>query len=168
MQIELGSIVEGKVTSITNFGAFIELPNNQTGLVHISEISSSFVKSVSDHLQEGQVVKVKVIDLGRNGKLGLSIKQAQPVTQSEPKKYEKKKSYNNQDRPRYPQGERNNNHNNTRPNRRKEVPEPKTPEQIEQEKFENMMSKFKKVSDENISTLKRNDRNKQRRPGNIR
>ena len=60
MQLEVGSIVEGKVTGITKFGAFVELPDGKVGLVHISEVSTSFVKEIKDHLTEGQSVKVKV------------------------------------------------------------------------------------------------------------
>lgn len=59
MQIEVGAILEGKVTSITKFGAFVELPENKTGMVHISEVSTGFVKEITDYLQENQIVKVK-------------------------------------------------------------------------------------------------------------
>ena len=61
MGIEVGSILDGKVTGITNFGAFVSLPGNRSGLVHISEIAYSYVNDVHDHLAEGQEVKVKVI-----------------------------------------------------------------------------------------------------------
>ena len=61
MQIEVGAILEGKVTSITKFGAFVELPENKTGMVHISEVSTGFVKEITDYLQENQIVKVKMV-----------------------------------------------------------------------------------------------------------
>ena len=78
MQIEVGTIVEGKVTSITKFGAFLSLPSGKSGLVHISEVSSSYVNDVSEHLSMGQTVNVKVIDISQDGKINLSIKKAQP------------------------------------------------------------------------------------------
>ncbi len=78
MSIEVGSIVEGVVTGITNFGAFIELPGGQTGLVHISEVADSYVRDVKDYLKDKDRVKVKVIAVDK-GKIGLSIKQAKPI-----------------------------------------------------------------------------------------
>lgn len=75
MAIELGSKLEGKVTGITNFGAFVLLPDGETGLVHISEISDTYVKDIHDHLKVNDQVKVKVINV-ENGKIGLSIRQA--------------------------------------------------------------------------------------------
>jgi S1 RNA binding domain protein len=74
MAIEVGSILEGKVTGITNFGAFVQLDGGVTGLVHISEVADAYVKDIKDYLQESQMVKVKVINVS-NGKVGLSIKQ---------------------------------------------------------------------------------------------
>ncbi|MDI9441849.1 MAG: S1 RNA-binding domain-containing protein [Firmicutes bacterium] len=77
MSIDVGSIVEGKVTGITNFGAFVELSNGQTGLVHISEVADAYVKDIKDYVNENDTVKVKVINVS-DGKIGLSIKQANP------------------------------------------------------------------------------------------
>jgi S1 RNA binding domain protein len=77
MSLAVGQIVEGKVTGITNFGAFVELPNGQTGLVHISEVAEEYVKDVNHFLKQGDLVKVKVLALDK-GKIGLSIRQAQP------------------------------------------------------------------------------------------
>lgn len=76
MAIEVGSKLEGKVTGITHFGAFVELPEGQTGLVHISEIADNYVKDVNDHLKLADKVLVKVINVDKDGKIGLSIKQA--------------------------------------------------------------------------------------------
>ena len=76
MQLEVGAIFEGKVTGITKFGAFVALPAGGNGLVHISEIASSYVNDVHDCLAEGQLVKVKVIGIGDGGKVNLSIKKA--------------------------------------------------------------------------------------------
>ncbi|MFW6238288.1 MAG: S1 RNA-binding domain-containing protein [Halanaerobiales bacterium] len=75
MSIEVGSTVEGKVTGITNFGAFVELPGGNTGLVHISEVANTYVKDITNYLQEDEEVKVKVINIDDDGKIGLSIKQ---------------------------------------------------------------------------------------------
>lgn len=74
--IEVGAKLEGKVTGITHFGAFVELPGSVTGLVHISEIADSYVKDVKDHLKLEDVVTVKVINVDKDGKIGLSIKKA--------------------------------------------------------------------------------------------
>lgn len=73
-----GAILEGKVQGITNFGAFIELPGGMVGLVHISEIANTYVKNVKDFIQEGETVKVKVLNIAGK-KIGLSIKQANPA-----------------------------------------------------------------------------------------
>ena len=83
MELTVGAIVEGKVKSITNFGAFIALPENKTGLVHISEVANTFVSDVRQHLTEGQDVKVMVISLD-NGKINLSIKrlEARPAREN--------------------------------------------------------------------------------------
>ncbi len=82
MSIELGSKLEGKVTGITHFGAFILLPGGETGLVHISEIADSYVRDINEHLKVNDPVTVKVINVD-NGKIGLSIRQAvdNPVPQ---------------------------------------------------------------------------------------
>ncbi len=78
MGFEVGSILEGKVTGITKFGAFVSLPGNRSGLVHISEIAYSYVNDVHDHLTEGQTVKVKVIGIDESNRINLSIKQTAP------------------------------------------------------------------------------------------
>ena len=76
--VSIGDIVEGKVVSIMPFGAFIEWDKNESGLVHISEVSNNYVKDINDHLKKGQLVKAKVIKIDDNGKISLSIKQATP------------------------------------------------------------------------------------------
>ncbi len=75
MSIEVGETVEGKVTGITNFGAFVELPTGDTGLVHISEVANTYVKDITNYLKEDEKIKVKVINIDDDGKIGLSIKQ---------------------------------------------------------------------------------------------
>jgi len=76
MPVEVGKVVEGKVSGITNFGAFVQLPDGKTGLVHISEIAEEYVKDINAHLKENQAVKVKVMSVEPNGKISLSIKKA--------------------------------------------------------------------------------------------
>lgn len=78
MTLTVGSIVEGVVTGITKFGAFVQLPGGATGLVHISEVADTYVKDVKDFLHEQDKVRVKVIHIDEKGKIGLSIKQADP------------------------------------------------------------------------------------------
>ena len=82
MELTTGAILDGKVKSITNFGAFIALPENKTGLVHISEVANAFVSDVRQHLTEGQDVKVMVIGT-EAGKINLSIKRLEPKPQRE-------------------------------------------------------------------------------------
>ena len=77
-KLEVGAIFEGKVTGITKFGAFIALPGGRSGLVHISEVAPTFVNDVHDFLAEGQEVSVKILAITPEGKINLSIKQAQP------------------------------------------------------------------------------------------
>lgn len=76
MEFGVGSVLDGKVTGITKFGAFVSLPGGKSGLVHISEIAYTYVNDVHDHLQEGQEVKVKVIGIDENNRINLSIKKA--------------------------------------------------------------------------------------------
>ena len=75
--VKTGDVLEGVVKSITNFGAFIQLPDGETGLVHISEVANSYVKDINDYLQKDDQVKVKVLSIDDNGKIALSIKQAE-------------------------------------------------------------------------------------------
>lgn len=87
MSLEVGSVVDGKVSKIMPFGAFVSLPGRKSGLVHISEVARDYVENISDHLKEGDDVKVKVIKIDDAGKISLSIKQA-----LEPRKRAEKKS----------------------------------------------------------------------------
>ena len=77
MEIEVGAVLEGTVTSIAKFGAFVSLPERRSGLVHISEIAAAYVADVNDFLQVGQTVKVKVLAITPEGKINLSIKRAE-------------------------------------------------------------------------------------------
>ena len=78
MELAVGTIISGKVTAITKFGAFVSLPGGKSGLVHISEVAAAFVSDVHDYLTEGQEVTVKILSVSPEGKINLSIKQAQP------------------------------------------------------------------------------------------
>ena len=82
MELTVGAILDGKVKSITNFGAFISLPENKTGLVHISEVANTYVSDIRQHLTEGQDVKVVVIS-AEPGKINLSIKRLEAKPQQE-------------------------------------------------------------------------------------
>jgi S1 RNA binding domain protein len=140
LTIEIGSKVQGKVTGITNFGAFVELPDGTTGLVHISEVANSYVKDVNDHLKVGDQIEVKVIS-EKDGKIALSIKKAidRPEGQSS--------AYSN----RPPQQGRVD--RNSKGFRSKGNFKPK-------ENFEDKMARFLKTSEENLSSLKRNTETK--------
>lgn len=144
MQLEVGSIIEGKITGITKFGAFVELPTGKTGMVHISEVSSSYVREISDHLAENQMVRVKVLSISPDGKVSLSIKKCQDAQQAgeQPAAH-----YQQQDR-RPPQ---------RRPASRDQGWRGFKQTSSENMSFEDMMAKFKQTSDDKMSDLKRNN-----------
>lgn len=77
MELKVGTLLEGKVKTITKFGAFVTLPENQTGMVHISEVANCYVSDIQEHLTQGQTVKVKVMSIDEAGKISLSIKRAE-------------------------------------------------------------------------------------------
>ena len=86
MELEIGSISEGRVTAITKFGAFVSLSAGKTGLVHISEVAHSYVNDIRDHLKEGQEVRVRVLSVGKDGRVNLSIKKAGSPPDPRPEK----------------------------------------------------------------------------------
>lgn len=99
MSVEVGSKVKGKVTGIKNFGAFVQLPGGKTGLVHISEVADQYVEDINEHLSVGEEIEVKVLSVGDDGKISLSIKKAKeqkpkpkPRKESSPEDFEKKLS----------------------------------------------------------------------------
>ena len=165
MPHEVGSIIEGKVTGITKFGAFIELDDGAVGMVHISEISHAYVSDISEYLKEGQVVKVKVLSVGDNGKISLSIKRALPQEGSASFKRERGERAGSASAGGRPQqgGRQNNfrarNGNNT--HRRfydqKSIQQARGPAS-----FEDMLAKFMSSSDEKFSDMKQPER--RRRP----
>ena len=134
-EIKTGEILEGKVTGITAFGAFVELPNGGKGMIHISEVAPTYVKEIRDHLTEGQTVTVKVVNIDEKGKIGLSIKKALAPAAAPPP-----------------------------PRRRENTPPPAParpgpggwqPKPSGDKSFEDLMAQFKQQSDEKISDLKR-------------
>lgn len=139
--MEVGSIVQGKITGIAAFGAFVELDGGQTGLVHISEVASEYVEDISQHLKKGQTVKVKVLSIDPNGKISLSIKKAQS---DETKK--RRQSTPRQAAPR-----------SNRPPEEFDFMHKKDTASLS---FEDKLMKFKQDSDEKIQDLKRNTEGK--------
>ena len=132
MTIEVGSKLKGKVSGITHFGAFVELPDGITGLVHISEVADNYVKDINDHLSVGDEVEVKVINVNSDGKIGLSIKKAK-------------------DQPPKP---------NRRPDRPKGKGGKPRRQNNEFVTFEDKLSHFLKDSEDRLSTLKRQTESK--------
>lgn len=130
MQVEPGTIIEGKVTGITPFGAFVSFGDGKTGLVHISEIALEYVKNIRDHLKENDMIKAKVLSVDASGKISLSIKQAileeraaaRKNAQNQPPKKPDDIDWSKKSRP---------------------------------ANFEDMMAKFKQDSDEKLSDMKK-------------
>ena len=91
MSLEVGNKVEGKITGLAKFGAFIDLGNNKTGLVHISEVSDKFVEDINDELKVGQVVTVQILSIDDNGKIALSMRNREK--EAEEKKEQPKPEY---------------------------------------------------------------------------
>lgn len=136
MAIEVGEKVPGKVSGITNFGAFIDLGSNKSGLVHISQVSDGYVKNIHDVLEIGDEVTVKVLSIGNDGKIALSIRQAQAkLDQTE--KRPRTDYHNDQSHGHY--GSHSYNH---------------------RESFDDLMSGFLKESEDRLATLKRNTEGK--------
>ena len=134
MDLAVGQIVEGKITGITAFGVFIGFGDGKSGLVHISEVARSYVNDINDFVKVGDQVKAKILNIGDDGKISLSIKRA-----LEPEKKDQKVR---------------------RERRPVETPKPDnsfvwTPKKSESASFEEMMSRFKQTSDEKFSDLKR-------------
>ena len=141
MQIEVGQIVEGKVTGITNFGVFVDLGEGKSGLVHISEIAQTYVSDVKEFVKENDVVKMKVLNISDDGKISLSIKKAQePAPQPERERKSSGQKFNRSQR------------SEPQPSQPAPVWMPKKSESAS---FEDMMAKFKQTSDEKFSHLKK-------------
>ena len=165
MELTVGAILEGKIKSITNFGAFVALPENKTGMVHISEVANAYVSDIRQHLTEGQDVKVMVIGT-ENGKINLSIKRLEPKPQREntgrPQgnfrqggdRPQQRREGNSQDRPQNARPQ------DSRPQRAPIQPAaPKTADQLFEEKLKAFMSE----SDSKLSGIRADHRTKSRR-----
>lgn len=165
MQIAVGSICEGKVTGITKFGAFVDLGEGQTGMVHISEVAQSYVNEIKDHLKLEQVVKVKVISISEDGKISLSIKKAMPKPEFHKNDRNNRDFRNNRDSGRggrRPSGNfRNNNyrkndsHYQSKTGKNIDSFEFSSHKRRDNLSFEDMMSKFKQSSEDKMSDLKK-------------
>ena len=136
MEFKVGDIVEGRVTTITSFGVFADIGGGKSGMVHISEVAKNYVSDSKEHVKENDVVKMKILSIGDDGKISLSIKRALPP---------EKKNDDTQRRERKAAPAK------------AEIDSPDTgaPKKSEPASFEEMMSRFKQTSDEKFSDLKR-------------
>ena len=154
MELTVGAVLEGKVKSITNFGAFVALPENKTGMVHISEVANAYVSDIRAHLTEGQDVKVVVIG-NENGKINLSIKRLEPKPQRE--NAPRQNNFRSNDRaPRQEGGFQN------RPQRAAAPVQPAAPKTADQ-LFEEKLKAFMSESDTKLSSIRADHRTKSRR-----
>ena len=150
MDFKVGDIVEGKITTITSFGVFADIGGGKSGMVHISEVARNYVSDIKEHVKVNDTVKMKILTIGEDGKISLSIKRALPP--------EKK---------------------DDAPRRERKAAPPKaeidstytwTPKKSEPSSFEEMMNRFKQTSDEKFSDLKRKnpDANRTKRGSGVR
>ena len=164
MALSVGEIVNGKITGITNFGAFVETEDGSRGMIHISEVSRSYVEDIKAVLKVGQAVTTKVISISEDGKIALSIKQLEKPEEGQRENRKPRDNRNNKSRqkdaPRQP--------------RKKYEPAPPvtSPGDFEWQSssssgsFEDMMSKFKRTSEDKMSDLKRGESRGYSRRGN--
>ena len=135
MALEIGAIVEGKITGITKFGAFVELPEGKTGMVHISEIASTYVKEIRDFVTENQAVKVKLMAITPEGKINLSMKRAEETPNREATTHRRPPSANKRPQSGYDADFRSSQ---------------------QPQSFEEMLNRFKQTSDDKMLDIKRN------------
>ena len=153
MSLKVGAVVNGKVTGITNFGAFVELEDGSKGMIHISEVSRSYVEDIKSVLKIGQAVTAKVITVSPDGKIALSLKQLEPDEKG--KKPQKKPAPKPKQFKKY-----------------EPAPAVTSPGDFEWQasagggSFEDMMSKFKRTSEDKMSDLKRGESRGYSRRGN--
>ena len=158
MELTVGAILDGKVKSITNFGAFVALPENKTGMVHISEVANSYVSDIRQHLTEGQDVKVVVIG-NENGKINLSIKRLEPKPQRENAPRRENNNFRREGNA-APRRENTGAMGQNRPQKAPVQPAaPKTADQLFEEKLKAFMSE----SDTKLSSIRADHRTKSRR-----
>ncbi len=130
----MGQKVEGKITGLAKFGAFIDLGSNKTGLVHISEVSDKFVEDINDELNVGEIVTVKILSIGDDGKIALSMRDKEKEAQE---KREAQKSA---------------------PAKRQSKPSPSRPNSSRN--FDSLMDDFLKDSETRLSSLRKNTESK--------
>ena len=164
MELTVGAVLEGKVKSITNFGAFIALPENKTGMVHISEIANAYVSDIRQHLTEGQDVKVMVINLD-NGKVNLSIKRLEPKPQAAGRpNFRREGGEGRPERPDRGNFRRESNNQQQRPAPvRAAAPVPPPAPKTKDQQFEDMMKAFMSESDSKLSGMRADHRTKSHR-----
>ena len=163
MELTVGAVLEGKVKSITNFGAFIALPENKTGMVHISEIANAYVSDIRQHLTEGQDVKVMVINLD-NGKVNLSIKRLEPKPQNTGRpNFRRDGGEGRPERPDRGNFRRENNNQQRPAPVRAAAPVPPPAPKTKDQQFEDMMKAFMSESDSKLSGMRADHRTKSRR-----
>lgn len=163
---EVGSIVEGKVTGITKFGAFVELDDGSVGMVHISEISQTYVNDIAEHLKDQQQVKVKILSVNDDGKISLSIKKAAPPTPFVKRDNNKPGGFNNNNRTPAAGGASSGGYNRPQgtgaprqPFNRTVSTTPKGPAT-----FEDMLTKFMSSSEDKISDMKKTSSSRRGHP----
>ena len=173
MELTVGTVLEGKIKSITNFGAFVSLPENKTGMVHISEVANAYVSDIRTHLTEGQDVKVVVIG-NENGKINLSIKRLEPkpVRESAPRAGGNFRPAAPAGAPRREGGYQNREggyqnreggyQNQSRPQRPAAPVQPAAPKTADQ-LFEEKLKAFMSESDTKLSSMRADHRTKSRR-----
>ena len=152
MELTVGAVLEGKVKSITNFGAFVALPENRTGMVHISEVANAYVSDIRTFLTEGQDVKVVVIGT-ENGKINLSIKRLEARQQRTAEPREERPRSNNNFR----------GNGNAQPNRAPKAPTPPPAPKTADQLFEEKLKAFMSESDNKLSSMRADHRTKSRR-----
>ena len=157
MELTVGTVLEGKVKSITNFGAFVSLPENKTGMVHISEVANAYVSDIRAHLTEGQDVKVVVIG-NENGKINLSIKRLEPKQQREVPQQRREGNF----RPAGAPQQRRDNAQPQAPRAPKAPTPPPAPKSADQ-LFEEKLKAFMSESDTKLSGIRADHRAKSRR-----
>ncbi len=162
MEFTIGQILEGKVKSITNFGAFVALPEGKTGMVHISEIAHAYVSDIRQHLTEGQDVKVMVMAIDPAGKINLSIKRTMeaPAQQNQngPRRnFERRPQQDNREnRDRRPQQDRprQDRPRQERPARPENFSRSYTPAPSKDQSFEDKLKQFMSESDSKLSSVR--------------
>ena len=166
MQLAIGDVLEGKVTGITKFGAFVELEPGKTGMVHISEVSNEYVQDIAAVLHDGDTVKVQVINVAPDGKIALSIKRLLPPAPRAPHEGRGPRPNNNGPREggfrRNGQGGRPQGGRGPARDAAPRVWQPKAPAKSDNLSFEDMMSRFKSQSEEKMADLDHETNNRRR------